>query len=93
MKATANVVYYTSKTLANGEHSLMIRYCKDGKKKYKSLGVSVNPQFWNFELKTQFHTTCTGRVHGYKHLLLGVFYGYCENNLEKILTLHCKLLR
>ena len=23
--------------------------CKDGKKKYKSLGVSVNPKFWNFE--------------------------------------------
>ena len=39
MKATANVVYYTSKTLANGEHPLMIRYCKDGKKKYKSLGI------------------------------------------------------
>ena len=31
MRATANVVYYTSKTLANGEHPLMIRYCKDGK--------------------------------------------------------------
>ena len=27
----------------------MIRVCKDGKKKYKSLGVSVNPKFWNFE--------------------------------------------
>ena len=27
----------------------MIRICKDGKKKYKSLGVSVNPKFWNFE--------------------------------------------
>lgn len=27
----------------------MIRVCKDGKKKYKSLGISVNPKFWNFE--------------------------------------------
>lgn len=30
----------------------MIRVCKDGKKKYKSLGVSVNPRFWNFEKNT-----------------------------------------
>ena len=57
MKVTANVVYYTSKTLANGEHPLMIRYCKDGKKKYKSLGISVNPQFWNFE-KNKLKTSC-----------------------------------
>ena len=57
MNFTANVVYYTSKTLANGEHPLMIRYCKDGKKKYKSLGVSVNPQYWNFE-KNKLKTSC-----------------------------------
>lgn len=57
MNFTANVVYYTSKTLANGEPPLMIRYCKDGKKKYKSLGISVNPQFWNFE-KNKLKTSC-----------------------------------
>ena len=57
MKATANVVYYTSKTLANGEHPFMICYCKDGKKTYKSLGISVNPQFWNFE-KNKLKTSC-----------------------------------
>lgn len=49
MNITANIVCYKSKTLSNGEHPLMIRVCKDGKKKYKSLGVSVNPKFWNFE--------------------------------------------
>ena len=49
MNVTANIVCYKSKTLSNGEHPLMIRICKDGKKKYKSLGVSVNPKFWNFE--------------------------------------------
>ena len=27
----------------------MIRLCKDGKKKYVSLGVAVLPQFWDFE--------------------------------------------
>ncbi len=49
MKATVNVLCYKSKTLSNGEHPLMIRVCKDGKKKYVSLGISVNPQFWDFE--------------------------------------------
>ena len=52
MNVTANIVCYKSKTLSNGEHPLMIRVCKDGKKKYKSLGVSVNPKFWNFERNT-----------------------------------------
>jgi hypothetical protein len=33
MPATVNVLCYKSKTLANGEHPLMIRVCKDGKKK------------------------------------------------------------
>ena len=42
MNTTANIVCYKSKTLANGEHPLMIRICKDGKKKYlsESLGHS-----------------------------------------------------
>ena len=44
-----NILCYKSKTLANGENPLMIRVCKDGKKKYQSLGVSVNPKFWDFE--------------------------------------------
>ena len=43
-----NILCYKSKTLANGENPLMIRVCKDGKKKYQSLGISVNPQFWDF---------------------------------------------
>lgn len=49
MKATVNVVLFKSKTLANGEHPLMIRVCKDNKKKYKSLGISIHPQFWDFD--------------------------------------------
>ncbi len=49
MNATVNVVLFKSKTLANGEHPLMIRVCKDNKKKYKSLGISIHPQFWDFE--------------------------------------------
>ena len=49
MSETINALCYKSKTLSNGEHPLMIRVCKDGKKKYVSLGVSVKAEHWNFE--------------------------------------------
>ena len=42
MKATVNVLCYKSKILRNGEHPIMLRVCKGGKKKYVSLGISVN---------------------------------------------------
>ncbi len=49
MSVTVNVLCYKSKTLSNGENPLMIRVCKDGTKKYKSLGISINPIYWDFE--------------------------------------------
>ena len=49
MEATVNVTCYKSKILKNGESPLMVRICKDGKKKYKSLGISVNPAHWDFK--------------------------------------------
>lgn len=52
MNATVNVVCYTSKILSNGEHPLMLRICKNGKKKYQSLGISINPKYWDFKKNT-----------------------------------------
>lgn len=49
MSETINVLCYKSKTLANGEHPLMIRVCKDKKKKYQSLGISIKAEYWNFK--------------------------------------------
>lgn len=49
MITTVNILCYRSKTLSNGESPLMIRICKDGKKKYKSLGLSLNPIYWDFK--------------------------------------------
>ena len=49
MSETVNVICYKSKTLANGENPLMLRICKDRKVKYQSLGVSVNPNDWDFQ--------------------------------------------
>jgi len=45
MNATVNIICYKQKTLKNGEHPLMIRVAKDGKRKYKSLGLSVHPKY------------------------------------------------
>jgi hypothetical protein len=39
MNATISVICYKSKTLANGEHPLMVRIAKSGKRTYQSLGV------------------------------------------------------
>ena len=49
MKATVNIICYRKKTLKNGEHPLMIRVAKNGKTKYKSLGISVHPDNWDFQ--------------------------------------------
>ena len=48
MKTTISVVCYRHKVLANGESPLMLRISKDGKRSMKSLGVSVNPRYWDF---------------------------------------------
>ena len=46
--ATISVVCYKSKTLSNGENPLMLRISKDGKKTYKSLGISIDAKYWSF---------------------------------------------
>lgn len=48
MSVTINVVCYKSKVLKNNESPLMIRICKDGKRKYESLGISLLSKFWDF---------------------------------------------
>lgn len=48
MTTTVNVLCYKSKVLSNGESPLMLRICKDGRKKYKSLGISINPIYWDY---------------------------------------------
>lgn len=49
MNTTVSVVCYKWKTLSNGEHPLMVRVCKDGKRRYISLGISVNSTHWDFK--------------------------------------------
>jgi site-specific recombinase XerD len=49
MNASISVVCYKSKTLANGENPLMLQISKDGRRKYQSLGVSIDPKYWDFQ--------------------------------------------
>ena len=62
MATTINVLCYKYKTLSNGEHPIMVRICKDGKKKYVSVGISVKAKHWNFE-KNEPKPNCPNREH------------------------------
>ena len=48
MNASISVVCYKSKTLSNGENPIMLQVSMNGKRKYQSLGVSVEHQYWDF---------------------------------------------
>ncbi len=60
MSTTVNVVCYKSKVLSNNESPLMLRVTKDRKRKYVSLGISVNPEHWDFS-KNQPKAECPNR--------------------------------
>ena len=49
MSVTVEVVCYKSKVLANNESPLMLRITKDRKRKYLSIGISLNPTYWDFQ--------------------------------------------
>ena len=51
---------FKSKTLANGKNPLMLQVCKDGKRKYKSLGIHVNQKHWDFNKNRPKHNCPDG---------------------------------
>ena len=46
-KAGVKVVYFTSKTLADGSHPFLVRITKDRQRKYIAIGESLLPKYWN----------------------------------------------
>jgi hypothetical protein len=60
MSTTVNVICYKSKVLKNNENPLMLRVTKDRKRKYLSLGISINPIYWDFE-KNQPKRNCPNK--------------------------------
>ena len=51
MNTTLTTVLYTSKTLSDGTHPLMLRLTKNRRIKYISLHISLDAKFWNFAQK------------------------------------------
>ena len=49
MKAHAEVICYKSKVLSDGTYPLMLRITKERKRKYVSIGISIQEKFWDFE--------------------------------------------
>lgn len=68
MSATINVVCYKWKTLANGESPLMMRVAKDGKRTMQSLGISINPKYWDFT-RNKPKSNCPNREYIQKIIL------------------------
>lgn len=60
MSTSITVLCYKYKTLSNGQHPLMLRVHKDGKRKLVSLSVSVSASDWDFT-KNQPKRNCPNR--------------------------------
>ena len=60
MKTTITVVCYSSKKLATGECPLLLQICRGGQRKYKSLGITIHPKFWD-TAKEQPKRNCPNR--------------------------------
>ena len=47
MNTTIEAVLYTSKTLSNGQHPILLRLTKNRKRKYISLHISLPQEQWD----------------------------------------------
>lgn len=81
MKAAISIICYKHKVLANGESPLMVRIAKDGKRTMKSLGISVNPQHWDFG-RNQPKANCPNR-NLIKQIILKAEMEYQSKVLDK----------
>lgn len=78
---TVSVILYKSKTLANGEHPIMLRLCYNGQRKYKSFGLSCSEKMWN-EKKEEVRTT-----HPYAMSMNTLIRAEVDNANKKIMEL------
>ena len=79
MSVTIEVICYKSKVLANNESPLMLRITKERKRKYSSIGISLNPIFWDFQKnkpkrhcpnKSQIERVITAKISEYREQVL-----------------------
>ena len=69
MNTSISVICYKSKTFANGEHPIMLRISKAGKRKYASLGISLKIEYWDFN-KNEPNLKCPNREMIPKNILI-----------------------
>lgn len=62
MNAKISVTCYRSKILSNGEAPLLVKITKNGKRCLKTLGISLNPKYWDFE-RDKPKSNCPNRTH------------------------------
>jgi len=60
MSTSFSVVCYKSKTFKNGENPLILQVSKNGKRQYKSLGVSIHSKFWDSK-KNRIKSNCPNK--------------------------------
>ncbi len=82
MSIKVSVVCFKSKVLTNGENPLMLRITENKKRVMKSLGISVNPKFWDFS-KEEPKPKCPNREL-IQSIILKVKTDYQNKILEKM---------
>ena len=60
MNVTVSAICYKYKALKNGEYPIMLRVCKDGKRNYHSLGISIELKYWDFK-KNELKPDCPNK--------------------------------
>lgn len=82
MSVKIAVICFKSKTLANGEHPLMLRITEGKKRTTKSLGISINPKYWDFK-KEEPTAKCPNREL-IQSIILNTKSEYQSKILEKL---------
>ena len=80
MRTTISVIAYKSKILSNGEHPIMLRLAKDGRRVFKSLGLSCHPKKWDFKKQRP------KKNHHQYEMLLAVTNAEIHKTQEKVMT-------
>lgn len=80
MNTSVSVVYYTSKTLKNGNHPLMLRVTQNRKPKYVSLGINIHPNFWDTK-KNKPKTNCPNYM-AIQRLITDKIKEYTDNIID-----------
>ena len=107
MKASVEVICYKVRPMKNGEYPLMLRITKSRKRKYVSIGMSIDEKFWDFDKnkpkrncpnKEAIEKLITSKVSEYNDLIVTMTTErkeYTPQSLSQIIDnkVQCKTVR